>query len=68
MLTISLFLVSGTTFIRSISFRQRSLSETTNTSTFGIQKNLVFAKIIFLNLLHPNQTVFLTAAILMGLD
>ena len=32
------------------------------------QKILVFLKIIFLNLLDPNQIVFLTAAILRGLD
>ena len=40
----------------------------------SVQRNLcnseilVFSKIIFLNLLDPNQTVFLTAAILRALD
>ena len=38
------------------------------TLTFRIQKILVFSKIIFLNLLDPNQTIFLTAAILKRLD
>ena len=56
------------TFIRILSFSQRSLSRTTLTQSFGIQKVLVFSNTIFLNLLDPNQTVFLTAAILKGLD
>ena len=35
---------------------------------FAIRKILVLSKKMFLNLLDPNQTVFLTAAILRGLD
>ena len=68
MLKTSLFLILSTTFIRIISFRRRSLTETTYILTFAIQKILVLLKIIFLNLLDRNQTVFLTAAILRGFD
>ena len=64
MLKTSLFLILSTTFIRIISFRRRSLTETTYILTFAIQKILVLLKIILLNLLDRNQTVFLTAAIL----
>ena len=64
MLKTSLFLILSTTFIRLISFRRRSLTETTYILTFAIQKILVLLKIILLNLLDRNQTVFLTAAIL----
>ena len=39
-----------------------------NNLKFAIQKMLVISKIIFLNLFDSNQTVFLTAAILRGLD
>ena len=67
-LVIQLLLISGTTFIRILSFSRRSLNGTTLTQSFGIQKILLFSKTIFLNLLDPNQTVFLTAAILKGLD
>ena len=63
MLKTSLFLISSTTFIRIISFRRRSLTETTYILTFAIQKILVLLKIILLNLLDRNQTVFLTTAI-----
>ena len=68
MLKTSLFLILSTTFIRLISFRRRSLTETTYILTFAIQKILVLLKIIFLNLLDRNQTVFSTAAILRGFD
>ena len=68
MLKTSLFLILSTTFIRIISFRRRSLTETTYILTFAIQKILVLLKIIFLNLLDRNQTVFSTAAILRGFD
>ena len=68
MLKTSLFLILSTTFIRIISFRRRSLTETTYILTFAIQKILVLLKIIFLNLLDRNQTVFLTAAVLRGFD
>ena len=68
MLKTSLFLILSTTFIRLISFRRRSLTETTYILTFAIQKILVLLKIIFLNLLDRNQTVFLTAAVLRGFD
>ena len=63
MLKTSLFLILSTTFIRLISFRRRSLTETTYILTFAIQKILVLLKIILLNLLDRNQTVFLTTAI-----
>ena len=68
MLKTSLFLILSTTFIRLISFRRRSLTETTYILTFAIQKILVLLKMIFLNLLDRNQTVFLTAAVLRGFD
>ena len=56
MLTIFLFLLSSTTFVKILSFC-RSFSGTTQIITLAIQKLLVFSKIIFLNLLDPNQTV-----------
>ena len=56
-LTIFLFLISGTTFIKILSFRRRSLIGTTYILTIAIQKILFFSEIIFLNLLDPNQTV-----------
>ena len=68
MLTISHFLISGTTFMRILSFRPRSLSRTTWTVTFKMQKIFLFSKIILINLLDPKQTVFSTVAILGGLD
>ena len=68
MLKTSLLLILSTTFIRLISFRRRSLTQTTYILTFAIQKILVLLNIIFLNLLDRNQTVFLTAAILRGFD
>ena len=56
-LTIFLFLISGTTFIKILSFRRRSLIGTTYILTIAIQKILFFSELIFLNLLDPNQTV-----------
>ena len=56
-LTIFLLLISGTTFIKILSFRRRSLIGTTYILTIAIQKILFFSEIIFLNLLDPNQTV-----------
>ena len=57
-LKILLFLISSTTFIKTLSFHLRSLNGTTQILTFAIQHILGFSKIIFLNLLHPKQTIF----------
>ena len=68
MLTISLGLIQSTTFIRILFFRWRSLSEATQILTFGKQKVVVvLSKIIFLNLLDPNQTVFFNCFNLKGI-
>ena len=48
-------------------FRWRSLSEATQILTFGKQKVVVLSKIIFLNLLDPNQTVFFNCFNLKGI-
>ena len=57
-LTTSFFLISGTIFIRILSFRRQSLSEKIYTLNFGVPKISAFLKIIFLDLLDPSQTVF----------
>ena len=57
-LAIQFLLISGTTFIRILSFSRRSLNGTTLTQSFGIQKILVFSKTIFLNLLDPPSSFF----------
>ena len=72
MVTIFLFLKSRITVIKIISFRRRSLRRTTQILTFTTQKNQVFknqvfSKILFLNLLDPNQTVFFNCCNLKGI-
>ena len=66
MLTISFFLTLRATLIRIRSFHRRSLSETTKTLTFEIQKIWLFEKYI-LKFIRPKPNIFLTTAILRGL-
>ena len=55
-------------FIIVLYFRWSSFFRTTQALAPGVQKILVFSKIIFWNLLSTKQKVFLTAAFLRGLE
>ena len=58
MLTVSFFLTSEATLIRILSFRRRSLSETTETLTFEIQKIWFFEKYNILKFIRPKPNIF----------